>query len=161
MVTVERIAEGSTPLKVSYVVIAARHNGGWLFVKHRRRGGWEMPAGHPGPGEDTVEAAVRELTEETGAVSFTMEPVTYYSVDAGTGKQYGRLFCAEVELIGAHTDTDEIEEVRIFRRLPRNLSLHEVMSFLYRVARQHGEGLKVPTPFGHRDFGCAGGGSSI
>lgn len=137
MVTVEMIPAVSRPLNVSYVVIAARHEGGWLFVKHRRRGGWEMPAGHPEPGEDTVESAVRELMEETGAVSFIMEPLGYYSVDSGSGKQYGRLFYADVELIGAHTDTDEIEEVRICRRLPRNLSLHEVMSFLYRVAKRY------------------------
>jgi len=143
MVTVELIPGGSKLSDVSYVVIAARHEGGWLFVKHRRRGGWEMPAGHPGPGEDTVGAAVRELTEETGATEFIMEPVSYYSVDTGDGKQYGRLFCAEVERMGAHTDTDEIEKVRIFRRLPRNLSLSEVMSFLYKVARQHNKGLKV------------------
>lgn len=143
MVTVELIPGGSTPPDVSYVVIATRYEGGWLFVKHRRRGGWEMPAGHRKPGEDTVVAAVRELTEETGATEFIMEPVSYYSVDTGDGRQYGRLFCAVVERMGAHTDTDEIEEVRIFRRLPRNLSLQEVMSFLYKVARQHNKGLKV------------------
>lgn len=143
MVAVELIPEGSVALPVSYVVIACRHEGGWLFVKHRRRGGWEMPAGHPGPGEDSVGAAVRELTEETGALDFIMEPVSYYSVDAGDGKQYGRLFCAEVERVGAHSDTDEIEEVRIFRRMPRNISLPEVMSFLYKVAMQHDKGLKV------------------
>jgi len=137
MVTVELIPDGIRPLNVSYVVIAARYKGGWLFVKHRRRGGWEMPAGHPGPGENTVEAAVRELMEETGAVSFIMEPVAFYSVDTGTGKQYGRLFFADVELTGPHSDTDEVEEVRIYRRLPRKLSLREVMSFLYRVAKRH------------------------
>ncbi len=143
MVTVELITGGITPADISYVVIAARKKEGWLFVKHRRRGGWEMPAGHPGPGEDTVEAAVRELTEETGAISFIMEPVSYYCVDTGNGRQYGRLFLAEVDQMGKHTDTDEIEEVRIFRRLPKNLSLQDVMSFLYRVARQHDKGLKV------------------
>ena len=73
MVTVELIPEGIRPLNISYVVIAARYKGGWLFVKHRRRGGWEMPAGHPGPGENTVEAAVRELMEETGAARFLAE----------------------------------------------------------------------------------------
>ena len=90
-----------------------------------------------------AEAAVRELTEETGAISFIMEPVSYYCVDTGNGRQYGRLFLAEVDQMGKHTDTDEIEEVRIFRRLPKNLSLQDVMSFLYRVARQHDKGLKV------------------
>jgi len=137
MVTVELIFPDKEPLKISYVVIAARHNGGWLFVRHRRRGGYELPAGHPDAGEDTVEAAVRELTEETGAIGFVMEPVTYYSVDSGTGKQYGRLFFAEVETLGEISDTAEIAGVRVFRRLPRKLSLPEVMTFLYRRAREY------------------------
>jgi 8-oxo-dGTP diphosphatase len=143
MVTVELIDKGFVPHHLSYVVIAACHGGGWLFVRHRRRGGWEMAAGHPEVGEGSVEAAVRELTEETGALDFVMEPVTYYVVDAGQGKQYGRLFFAEVETMGEVTDTAEIEGVRIFRQLPRNISLPEVMSFLYRVARRHVKGLNV------------------
>lgn len=143
MVTVEVIKESSVPLHLSYVVIAARHKGGWLFVKHRRRGGWEMAAGHPEPDEGTVEAAVRELAEETGALDFVMVPVTYYSVDAGQGRQYGRLFLAEVETLGELTDKAEIEEVKVFHRLPRNLSLPEVMTFLYSVARQYAKSLKV------------------
>ena len=143
MVKVKLISEGNDSLPVSYVAIAARHEDGWIFVRHRRRGGFEMPAGHPCEGEDTVTAAMRELAEETGATDFTMEPVAYYSVDAGQGEQYGRLFYAEVEKLGELTDHDEIEGIRIFRRMPRNLSLREVMSFLFRVARQHGVSLKV------------------
>jgi len=137
MVTVSMLSPERKPLQLSYVVIAARHNGGWLFVRHRRRGGYEMPAGHPGEGEGSVEAAVRELTEETGAVDFVMEPVAYYSVDIGTSKQYGRLFYAEVETLADITDTDEIEGVKVFRRLPRKLSLPDVMTFLFRIARQY------------------------
>ncbi len=136
MVRVELVTPEIEPLMVTYVVIAARHDGGWLFVRHRRRGGYELPAGHPDPGEDTVEAAVRELKEETGASDFVMKPVTYYSVDSGFGKQYGRLFIAEVETLGDISDTDEIEGVKVFRRLPRDLSLPEVMTVLFKVAQQ-------------------------
>jgi 8-oxo-dGTP diphosphatase len=140
MVTVEIIPGDSVPARLSYVVIAARHDGGWLFVRHRRRGGWEMAAGHPDEGEESIEAAVRELTEETGALDFMMEPVTYYSVDAGNGTQFGRLFLAEVRTLGELTDKDEIEGVRVFRRRPRSMSLPEVMSFLYGVARRYHAG---------------------
>jgi len=143
MVTIELIPGDNLPGKVSYVVIAARHGGGWLFVRHRRRGGWELPAGHPDEGEESIDAAVRELKEETGALEFVIEPVSYYCVDDGQGKQYGRLFHAEVETLGKLTDTDEIEGVRVFMRRPRSLSLPEVMAFLYGIARRHAGGLRV------------------
>jgi len=134
MVTVELITSPDVPSSVTYVVIAARYDGGWLFVRHRKRGGYELPAGHPDEGEDSVKAAVRELMEETGAQDFSMEPVTWYSVDTGSGKQFGRLFLANVETMGEITDKNEIEGVKVFRRLPRDLSLPEVMTFLYRTA---------------------------
>jgi len=134
MVTVELITSPDVPSPVTYVVIAARYDGGWLFVRHRKRGGYELPAGHPDEGEDSVTAAVRELMEETGALDFTMEPVTWYSVDTGSGRQFGRLFLASVDTLGEITDKEEIEAVRVFRRLPRDLSLPEVMTFLYRTA---------------------------
>ena len=134
MVTVELITSPDVPSSVTYVVIAVRYGGGWLFVRHRKRGGYELPAGHPDEGEDSVTAAVRELMEETGALDFTMEPVTWYSVDTGSGRQFGRLFLASVDTLGEITDKEEIEDVRVFRRLPRGLSLPEVMTFLYRTA---------------------------
>lgn len=134
MVTVELIPDHDAPSTVRYVVIAPRYGGGWLFVRHRRRGGYELPAGHPDKGEDSVEAAVRELMEETGACDFTLEPVTWYSVDTGSGKKFGRLFLASVDTLGEITDKKEIEGVRVFRRIPKKLSLSEVMTFLYRTA---------------------------
>jgi 8-oxo-dGTP diphosphatase len=134
MVDVELITSSEVPSPLTYVVIAPRYSEGWLFVRHRKRGGYELPAGHPDHGEDSVEAAVRELMEETGAIDFTLEPVTYYSVDTGSGKQFGRLFLACVETLGEITDTKEIEWVRVFKRLPGRISLPEVMTFLYGTA---------------------------
>jgi len=137
VVTVGLITSSDVPSPVTYVVIAARYDGGWLFVRHRKRGGYELPAGHPDKGEDSMEAAVRELMEETGALDFTMEPLTYYYVDTGSGKKFGRLFLASVDTLGEITDKHEIEGVKVFRRLPRGLSLPEVMTFLYRTAARY------------------------
>lgn len=137
MVRVGLIPHGEVPTVLSYVVIAPRFGDGWLFVRHRRRGGYELPAGHPDHGEDSILAAARELAEETGAIDFVMEPLSYYYVETGEDKQYGRLFLAKVEKLGDISDTAEIEGVRVFRRLPRMLSLPEVMTFLYTTARDH------------------------
>jgi 8-oxo-dGTP diphosphatase len=137
MVTVELITSPGVPSPLTYVVIATRYEKGWLFVRHRKRGGYELPAGHPDGDEDSVETAVRELMEETGALDFTLEPVAYYSVDSGSGKKFGRLFLACVETLGDIPDKKEIEGVRVFRYLPRDLSLPEVMTFLYRTAARY------------------------
>ena len=137
MVTVQLINSPDVPSPLTYVVIAPRYNGGWLFVRHRKRGGYELPAGHPDHGEGSVEAAVRELMEETGAIDFTLEPVAYYWVDAGSGKQFGRLFLACVESLGEIRDRNEIEWVKVFKRLPAKISLPEVMTFLYGTAVKH------------------------
>jgi len=137
MVTFGLITTPDVPSQVTYVVIAARYDGGWLFVRHRKRGGYELPAGHPDRGEDSVGAAVRELMEETGALDFTLEPLTYYYVDTGSGNKFGRLFLASVDTLGEITDKHEIEGVKVFRRLPRGLSLSEVMTFLYRTAARY------------------------
>jgi len=42
--------------------------GGWqvFLVKHRKGGYWSFPKGHGNPGEEELEAAERELFEETG-----------------------------------------------------------------------------------------------
>ncbi len=140
MVRVELIRDGSVPPHLSYVVIATRHKGEWLFVRHRIRGGWEMPAGHPEEGEESIVAAARELTEETGAAEFTLIPVSYYFVESGNERFYGRLFLAEVESLGRLTDSDEIVRTGLFGDLPEQLSLPEVMSFLFGVARDFLQG---------------------
>lgn len=123
--------------ELSYVVISAIKDGGWLFVRHRTRGGYEMPAGHPEAGEESVTAAVRELMEETGALTFTIEPVCYYSVTVNGLRKYGRLFYAVIESAGEVTDTEEIAGVTIFRRRPSKLSLPEVMTFLHSKAVEY------------------------
>ncbi len=48
------------------VAIFARNDGAILLVRHRRLGTWLPVGGEVEPGETPLEAAVRELREETG-----------------------------------------------------------------------------------------------
>ena len=60
--------------KIRYSIVAARCEGKWLYCRKAGRQTWEMPGGHREAGESPLEAAARELHEETGAVVFIFSP---------------------------------------------------------------------------------------
>lgn len=39
---------------LKFAVIIAKHNGKWVFCKHRERSTWEVPGGHREQGEDIL-----------------------------------------------------------------------------------------------------------
>ena len=86
-----------------FAVIVARHRRKWVFCKHRERDTYELPGGHREPGESILEAARRELQEETGAAAFSIRPVCVYSVIGKnrvnqSGEEcHGMLYAAEIE----------------------------------------------------------------
>ena len=51
---------------LKFAVIIAKTEGKWVFCKHRERSTYEVPGGHREAGETILEAAKRELQEETG-----------------------------------------------------------------------------------------------
>ncbi len=58
-----------------YVIVFARYNNQWIICKHKNRNTWETAGGHIEQGETPIQAAKRELHEETGAVDFEINPV--------------------------------------------------------------------------------------
>jgi 8-oxo-dGTP pyrophosphatase MutT (NUDIX family) len=50
------------------IAVYPRHRGRALLIRHKRLGVWLPPGGECEPGETPLEAAVRELREETGLV---------------------------------------------------------------------------------------------
>ena len=88
---------------LKFAVIIARHNGKWVFCKHKERDTFEVPGGHRETGEKIEDTAVRELKEETGAVDFNIKPVCVYSVKGKTRvnenaakESFGMLYAAEI-----------------------------------------------------------------
>lgn len=52
---------------LKFAVIISKHNGKWVFCKHKERDTYEVPGGHREEGESILDTAKRELNEETGA----------------------------------------------------------------------------------------------
>lgn len=117
--------------ELRYAVIAARHKEGWVFVRHCKRDTWEIPAGHIEPGEGLLEAARRELWEETGAVDPCPEMVSFYSVISGISKGYGCLFFAEITTLDPLPDISEICEIRIMGEMPSSLTYPDIQPVLF------------------------------
>ena len=88
---------------LKFAVIIAKANGKFVFCKHKERNTYEIPGGHREKGETVLEAAKRELKEETGAVDFTIKPVCVYSVKGKTrvnenvdDETFGMLYVADI-----------------------------------------------------------------
>jgi len=120
---------------LTYSVITARFEGRWIFVRHRDRTTWEIPGGHIEEGESSDEAASRELMEETGAIEFTLDRVATYSVENNSGIGFGRLYFAEVTLLGEIPESSEIAEAEAADDIPENLTWNDIQPHLFRKVK--------------------------
>ena len=118
-----------------FAVIIARHNGKWVFCKHRERDTYELPGGHREPGERILDAARRELQEETGAIEFSIHPVCVYSVIGKnrvneSGEEcYGMLYVANVETFQGELHS-EMEQVLLLDHLPTKWTYPDIQPLL-------------------------------
>ena len=104
--------------RLKFAVILSQFEGKWVFCKHKDRDTWEIPGGHREPGETILEAARRELYEETGAVRYDMEQVCVYSVTDDAGKEtFGMLYFAGIEAMEPELHS-EIQRIGLFDVLP-------------------------------------------
>lgn len=116
---------------LDYAVIFARCRGEWVCCQHRDRTTWEFPGGHIEPGETPLEAAHRELYEETGARAETLEALCVYSVtDPGRKPTFGLLCRAELATIGPLPDGFEIARVQTFAEPPQNWTYPHIQPYL-------------------------------
>ena len=101
-----------------YTVICTAYQGKWLMSRHKKRTTWETQGGHIEPGETPLEAAKRELWEESGAEEYTIEPIFDYWATDDIGSSTGAVFRAEITKLGPIPKGSEMAEVRLFDTLP-------------------------------------------
>ena len=116
--------------KLLYAIVVSRYKDKWLFVKHKERDTWEIPAGHREINENIFYTAERELYEETGAESFKLEYISDYSLKIKEEKSYAALFYAEIYSLGKLPDF-EIGEVKEFDDIPKNLTYANIQPYLF------------------------------
>lgn len=104
----------------SVIAIVEDDHGRILFVRVCRyttgNTDWELPAGGVEAGETTIEAAQREVSEETGYICTDYEQIyAYYPMSGIANKQFQIVRCRALKRVGEF-DTDEVSETRWFTR---------------------------------------------
>ena len=126
---------------LKFAVIIAKTGGKWVFCKQKGRETYELPGGHREAGENILEAARRELHEETGALTYRMEPVCVYSVTAPGNfngeESFGMLYFAEITGFEPELHS-EIERIYITDRLVEKWAYPPIHPKMIEEARRRG-----------------------
>ncbi len=128
---------------LKFAVVISKTNGKWVFCKHKERNTFEVPGGHREANENILETAKRELSEETGALDFSVSPVCVYSVTGKnnvneTGEEtYGMLFFADIKTFENELHS-EMEKVLITDTLVENWTYPLIQPKLIEEAKRRG-----------------------
>ncbi len=117
-----------------FVVVVAEYEGRLLLSRHKKRDTWETQGGHVEAGETPMDAARRELAEESGAVKFDIFPVCDYYGYNKYGSANGAVFRAEIYEMGELPES-EMAETRLFDEIPDGLTYPNVTPKLIEEAR--------------------------
>ena len=116
---------------LKFAVIITKTNGKWVFCKHKQRETFEIPGGHREEGETIQETAQRELYEETGAISYNIEPICVYSVNdtITSTESFGMLYYANVTKFESEIHS-EIEKIIVTDKLIENWTYPDIQPYL-------------------------------
>ena len=121
-----------------FVVIFARYESKWLYCRAKERDVFETAGGHIEQGEIPLDAAKRELYEETGATNFNIIPVFDYSVQIEEKYSTGQVFLADIYELGDIPEY-EMAEIKLFETYPERLRFPQILPVLFERVREYAE----------------------
>lgn len=113
-----------------FVVILSFMDGKILLSRHEKRVTWETQGGHIEPGETPLQAAKRELWEESGAMEYTIKPLFDYWASDDIGSATGAVYRADITKLGPLPES-EMAEVRLFDALPDQFTYTYISTVLF------------------------------
>lgn len=121
-----------TQITYKYVVVLSFYNEKIMLSRHKKRVTWETQGGHIEAGETPIDAARRELYEESGAAAYSIKPVfDYWVMDEADGSSAsGQVFMAQIKKISVMPDS-EMAEISFFDKLPKELTYPEITPKLF------------------------------
>lgn len=108
---------------ITFVVIFTQYKGKWVLCWHKKRESWEKPGGHVETGEAALQAAKRELYEETGITDCDIIPLWDYTQIWGDGihQNNGRVYFANAHSLGSLPES-EMGKIELFETVPENFT---------------------------------------
>jgi 8-oxo-dGTP diphosphatase len=119
-------------IRPNTVLIVPFYQGQIVFAKHEKRG-WELPGGTIEAGEFPIQAAIRELFEETGAEAEALEQVGQYILDhpAREEPMVKSIFVARVSKLHTLPTGFETTEIRCLPDFPEWQAICENASYSF------------------------------
>lgn len=97
---------------ITFSLVIARSETGYLLVRNKARGVWELPGGFIDAGESPRLCAARELEEESGqSVDCLRWCAALELAGPATGISYGALYCGDIATFVPFTGNAEIDSI--------------------------------------------------